>query len=203
MFKHITDIDLKLISLFSKDYAKSYTIREMTLILKINYPHAFNRVKKLVKQNIIIETKKGGSNEIRINLQNLESIKLLSYIDENQKAENPSLNIIIREIIQIDPFASIGLFGSRVSGKAAKDSDWDLFIITAKRRDIEKIIHKLSFAKEIQFQVFDIDEFKNSLLTSEETVVKHIIRNKQILYNPHPFYNIINDWEKIKNAQES
>lgn len=203
MLGNITDIDLKILSLFARDYAKSYTIREMTLILNINYSHAFKRINELIKSNILLKVKKGKANEIRINLQNLESIKLLSYIDENQKAKNPSLDIIINEIIQIDPFASIGLFGSRVSGKATKDSDWDMFIITTKRRDIEKATHKMSYAKDIQFQVFDIDEFRNNLLTSEETVVKHIIRNKQILYNPHPFYAIIKNWEKIINAPQS
>jgi hypothetical protein len=59
---------------------------------------------------------------------------------------------------------------------------------------------KFPYARDIQLQVFTLEEFENSLLSTEETVVKHIVKNKQIIYNPHPFYNIIYKWEKIRYA---
>lgn len=203
MLENITDIDLKILNLFTRDYAKSYTIREMTILLKINYSHAFNRINNMINHSILLKNKIGCSNEIKININNIETIKLLSYIDESNKVKNPSLNIIIRELVEVDPFICVGLFGSRVSKKATKDSDWDIFIISTKRKEIEKVLNKFSYLKDLEFQVFDAQEFTDSLLTSEETVVKHIVRNKQILYNAHPFYNIITKWERIKDVKTS
>ncbi len=204
MLEDTTLIDLKILSLFIRDYAGSYSIRDMTKRLNINYPNAFKRVKLLVKKRILIEKKEGQVNHISFNIANIDSIQLLSFVEEqeSQKIENSALKLIAQEIIKADPLACVGLFGSRVSGKAKKDSDWDVFIICRadKARVLEKIMAKFPHNKNIQLQVFPIDEFWDSLLTAEETVVKHIVRNKQIIYNPHPFYSTIYNWEMVKYA---
>ena len=101
---------------------------------------------------------------------------------------------------QSESLSCIGMFGSRVSGKARKDSDWDVFIITTRKKNMEKISSKFPYAKDIHLEIFSLEEFEDSLISREETVVKHIVRNKQILFNPHPFYSIIYNWEKIKYA---
>jgi len=202
MLENITEIDMKIISLFTKNYAKTYTIRQITTELDINYSHAFKRIKEMIQNEILVQSKQGQANIISINIFNLDAIKLLGFVDEMKRVENPMLYKIISEVISIDPFACTGLFGSRVSGKATKKSDWDLFIITTKQKKTERTLSKFSYTKNIQIQVFDITEFEQSLLNTEETVVKHIVKNKQILYNPHPFYNIIRKWEKIKHAPE-
>jgi len=198
MFKNI--IDFKILNLYSKDYSSSYSIREITKILNINYSHTFKRINELVKEGILTKEKKGQANNITFNIKNLEAVKLLSFVEENKKIENPTLKLVIKEAINIDPFSCIGLFGSRVSGGAKKDSDWDVFIITAKKKNMEKIGAKFPYAKNIHFEVFSIDEFEDNLVAREDTVVKHIVRNKQILFNPYPFYNIINNWEMVKYA---
>lgn len=202
MFEDITIIDLKIMSLYTKDYSATFSIRNITQRLNINYSNAFKRVKELIKEGILMEKKMGKSNGISLNLMNLGTIQLLSFVEEQETKElkNTTLRLLASDAIQIDPFSCIGIFGSRVSGKATKESDWDVFIITNKRKEMEKIIAKFPFATNIQLQVFTLEEFENSLMSPEETVVKHIIRNKQIIYNPHPFYNIIYKWEKIKYA---
>ena len=128
MFKNI--IDFKILNLYSKDYSSSYSIREITKILNINYSHTFKRINELVKEGILTKEKKGQANNITFNIKNLEAVKLLSFVEENKKIENPTLKLVIKEATNIDPFSCIGLFGSRVSGKAKKDSDWDVLILT-------------------------------------------------------------------------
>lgn len=198
MFKDI--IDFKILSLYSKDYVAVYSIREMTKILKINYSHAFKRINELIKEDILIKNKIGQVNHISFNVKNFEAIKLLSFVEEYKKIDNSTLKLIIKEAVNIDPFSCTGLFGSRVSGKAKKDSDWDVFIITAKKKNMEKIESKFPYVKNIHLEIFSVDEFYDNLITKEDTVVKHIVRNKQILFNPHPFYNLIYNWEMIKHA---
>lgn len=204
MFENITRIDLKILSLFIKNYSSSYSIHRITTLLNINYSNTFKRVKKLVKKGILNEEKSGKSNELTLNIKNILTIHILSFIEqlEAKRYKNLSLFQIADEAIKIDPFACIGLFGSRVSGKAKKESDWDLFVIANKenKKELEKIIRKFPYLKNIQLLVFSLEEFEDSILSPEETVVKHIIKNKQIIYNPYPFYNIIKKWEMIKYA---
>jgi predicted nucleotidyltransferase len=203
MLQDITEIDLRILSLYSIDYTKAYTIRHITANLDINYAHAFKRIKTLVRRHILLLSKSGQANSITINLSNLDAIRLLSFIEETSPHHNEHLEIIIKEVTAIDPFACIGLFGSRAKGSARKDSDWDVFIITAYQNEIERLKSRFSYMKDVDLQVFDINEFKESLLSTEETVIKHIVRNKQIIYNPHPFYNLIRWWEAIKHAPGS
>lgn len=204
MLEDITIIDLKILSLFIKDYSVAFSIRQITRSLGINYPHAFRRIKKLVKDEILLINKVGQANSMMLNIKNIAAIQLISFVEEQEskKFKNTTLKLIAKEAIQIDPLLCIGLFGSRISGKATKESDWDVFIICQKnkRKEMEKIMTKFPYTRNIQLQVFSVEEFQESLLTLEETVVKHIVKNKQIIYNPHPFYSIIQKWEMIKYA---
>lgn len=151
-----------------------------------------------------MEKKAGQVNNVSLNIQNMDTIHLLSFVEEREskKIKYSALRLIAEEAASIDPLCCIGLFGSRVAGKATKESDWDMFIITQKSRkkEMEKIMSKFPFVKNVQLQVFSLEEFEESLFSPEETVIKHIVRNKRIIYNPHPFYNIIKKWEKVKYA---
>src|SRR3989344_2313098 len=93
MFKDI--IDFKILNLYSKDYSSSYSIREITKILNINYSHTFKRINELVKEGILTKEKKGQANNITFNIKNLEAVKLLSFVEENKKIENPTLKLEI------------------------------------------------------------------------------------------------------------
>ena len=195
MLKDITSIDLKIFSLFVKDYAEHFSIRQITKKLSINYSHAFKRIKFLVNDKLLLERKEGQVNHISLNIQNINTIQILCFVEEQEskKLKHSTLSLLIKEIVKIDPFACFGLFGSRVSGKATKNSDWDLFIITQEKKlkQMNKVMTKFPHITDIQLQVFSLEEFQESLLSAEETVVKHIVRNKQIIYNPHVYYNII------------
>jgi len=204
MLNNITEIDLKLLSLYSKDYAAEYSILEMTKLLNINYSNAFRRVSLLLENQILKKTKKGHSNILSLNLLNIPTLQLMSYVDEidGRKIKNAALHLLVQEALQLDPTASVGIFGSRVSGRATKESDWDIFVITQKNyvKEMEKIIAKVPHSQEMHLIALSKEEFEESLISGEETVVKHIIRNKQMIYNPHPFYNIIYKWEKLKHV---
>jgi predicted nucleotidyltransferase len=199
MFKHITIVNLKILSLFVRDYTANFSIREITTKLKINYSNTYKRVMELAKEEVLVIKKAGQVNHVSFNIHSIDAVQMLSFVEgqESKSLKHSVLRSLADEAVGIDPYACIGLFGSRVSGKARKQSDWDVFIITEKRKEMEKIMSKFPFAKDVQLQVFTRAEFENSLISAEETVVKHIIRNKLIIYNPYPFYNIALNWEKI------
>jgi predicted nucleotidyltransferase len=204
MFEDITLIDLRIIGLYTPDYAAGYSIRQMTQLLDINYSHAFKRIKRLVKNSVLSQIKEGQANRISLNLKNIESIQLVSFVEEQEskRLKNSTLRLLAKEAALIDPLSCVGVFGSRVSGRDVKESDWDVFVITQspKRTEMEKILAKFPYDESLQLQVFSVEEFRQSLLSPAETVVRHIVRNKLIIYNPHPFYNIIMEWEKTRYA---
>ncbi|MDI6737603.1 MAG: nucleotidyltransferase domain-containing protein [Nanoarchaeota archaeon] len=202
MLKDITEIDRKIIGLYIPNYSASYSIRQMTSILKINYSYAFKRVKKLVKGGALIGSRVGASNSISLNIKSDDGFRLISSVEEMQEINNSTLQLMMQEARTTDPMCCMGLFGSRASGKAAAGSDWDVFIITRKekKQDMGRIMGKFPHANGIHLLVFGIEEFKGGMLSIEENVVKHIIHNKQILYNPAPFYSLILLWEKMKYA---
>jgi predicted nucleotidyltransferase/predicted transcriptional regulator len=202
MFEHISAIDFRILSLYIKNYSRILSIRQITMLLNINYSNAFKRIKKLAKSRLLLLKKEHQANAVSLNMQNTGAIQVISFVEEmeSQKIKNTTLKMICQEALLLDAFCCVGLFGSRVSGKAAKDSDWDVFIITHKVKEMQKILSKFPFAINIHIEVFSLEEFEESLFSAEETVVKHIVKNKQILYNPHPFYNIIYKWEKAKYA---
>src|SRR3989344_7053846 len=205
MSEHITAIDLKILSMYATDYNADYSIKEITDKLGINYSNGFKRVKILAEKEILLIGKQGQANRIKLNLNSIEAIQLISFVEEQEssKLRNTNLIQITKEAILIDPLVCIGLFGSSASGTARKDSDWDLFAITEKKIEISKLMSKFPFMRNIHLQVFNADEFKDNLVSAEEHVVKHIIRNKRIIHNPYPFYGIIYYWEKVKNAPKS
>jgi predicted nucleotidyltransferase len=198
MFKHITEIDMKILSVFIQDYSARYTLREITEKKKINYANAHKRFKFLVENNFLKSKKSGSSHIISLNL-NPNTISLISYVEAINKPEHLLFDNLIKKLVQMDSLACIGLFGSRINGKSKKNSDWDIFIITNNRREIEKELNTLSY-NDFDFTVIEEKEFLDSLNSSEETVVKHIVLNKRIIYNPFPFYNLIYTWEMIKNV---
>jgi predicted nucleotidyltransferase len=190
-------VDMKIIGLYVPDYSREYSIREMIADLSLNYPNTFKRIKTLIKSNVLIEKKARNISKITFNVNNADAISLLSFVEQQQIIK---LNQIIKTISHEDPFACIGLFGSRASRKAKKDSDWDVFIISSDRQRIEKLSKTFPLDKDVNFEIFSADEFKESLVSSEENVVKHIVKNKRLLYNPYPFYSIIREWEMKKYA---
>lgn len=200
MLENISKIDLRILSLYTKDYSSVFSIRQMTNILNINYSNAFKRIKAMVKKEIIIQKKTGKVNNISLNILNLNAVKLISFIEETKEVKNTTIRLLTKEAVQIDPFCCIGIFGSRVSGRHTKSSDWDVFIITQKRKEMEKIMRQFPYSKGIQLQVISQKEFESSLLSPKDNLVKQIVRNKQIIYNPHPYYNIMQKWEMIKYA---
>ena len=196
--------DLKILTLYARDYAASYSIHQITQKLKLNYSYTFKRIKSLVKLNILTLKKEGQSNKVSLNSKNLDSLRLIGLVEQQEvrKMNNPQLELLAKEALQMDPFCCIGLFGSRVSGKANKDSDWAVFILCSKSKikQMGKILSKLPYLKNIQLQIFSEEEFQESLASPEETVIKHMIRNKLIIYNHFPFYNLISYFERIKYA---
>ena len=59
------------------------------------------QVRNLVKT---FPTKEGlltAVNNISFNIKNLEAVKLLGFVEENKKVENPALNLIIKEAVKI------------------------------------------------------------------------------------------------------
>lgn len=200
MLNNITSIDGKLLAQFIPDYQARFTIRGLISTAGINYPHGYSRIKYLAQNQILKQNKTIHSNEITLIL-NTQSIGILSMIEPNTIMIPKTLTGLIEKISATDPFACIGIFGSRALKIQDSGSDWDIFVITQMPKAIQKTCKKaLILDEKLNIIPITSEEFLDSQKTSEENLAKHILRKKIILHNPFPFYNMARQWELIKNG---
>lgn len=106
------------------------------------------------------------------------------YSNDNAKG---FLNNARKAILDVEPDAMIYLFGSRATGNATDDSDWDLLILLPGKVDWkrkEKIIESLVEVEIKYKEVFGIVVIELNKWNNEE------------LFHATPFYNSV-DQEKI------
>lgn len=90
-------------------------------------------------------------------------------------------DIIKRNVREVDPAAEVWLYGSRVRGSAGKDSDWDVLVLSAKK--------KVSFADEEKFMDHICD-----VIVSTGQFVHLFVYGKEDWYTNHsmtPFYQSV------------
>src|SRR4030042_227187 len=83
---------LNIMNLFRKDIFLKKTIREVSMLLKKDYPNTYNAVMELEKEGFIRIEKVGKSKVCSIEL-NQKTISLLSFLDEQESFEANIPNI--------------------------------------------------------------------------------------------------------------
>ena len=88
------------------------------------------------------------------------------------------LKQVKQKILEIEPGATIILYGSRSRGDATKDSDWDFLILVNKRYDYKQV-------EKIRNHLFEVELQSDEILSS-------IIRSRAEWNSPKymltPFY---------------
>jgi predicted nucleotidyltransferase len=165
---------------------------------------AFNTLRMLVKNNILISNRKANLDIYHINLNNPVSIQLLQYLEAQENLCFSQLELV-SELIEKTPIKNYCLiiFGSYANNKNTKNSDIDIcFLIDNK--DIEKKIKpyvnelKLDHPITIDEHYITFEDFIKMLLRNEENLGKQIFRKHKIFYNADIYYQLIK--EAYKNG---
>lgn len=127
--------------LLFEDLTKDFTIREISLTLKLPYPQTHRTISSLLKKKLIKKRKKGKSWLINLVLSethdpylNIETERKKELIDKHK-----IIKILIEDLerTEYNQFICI-LFGSYAEKKAKKDSDIDLLFIIPQEYNYEK-----------------------------------------------------------------
>ncbi|MFH1126513.1 MAG: nucleotidyltransferase domain-containing protein [archaeon] len=196
----LTKKEQRIIDIFRKQLSGSFTINEISRIIKTtSYSWTFNTVKKLAKKGILKLETKGHSKIARIDLDSALAIKYLSLLDELEACEReiPNIDEIFRMIGT--PYFTLIIAGSYAKGTQAKKSDLDIVVITDS--DTTSIHNTLKNKGELMIPqmhpyVFTKKEYLNMLLSKEENYGKLIYKNRLIYFGAQNYYLIINEAKK-------
>lgn len=136
----------------------------------------------------------GGTEGMMRILQHLQDLGLVDFVD-NQRAvrlhdENTSVQILKRFLAICDlenlrallePISSKGiLFGSRASGRARSDSDYDLFIVSDQPEEVRKVAGRHPLGKAVELVVWTPDRYER--IASEDSGLQQKLSQGIVLW---------------------
>lgn len=137
----ITNSRIKLLKTLLASPKETYTIRALSKKAGINYRQAYEEAIKMNKDNLISIAKQGNSSICSINLQTdtalyayVESLRTRDFIKNSNK-----IQLVAKELEKISTsFCTAILFGSHAKGKATKDSDIDILLVSKNPEETEQ-----------------------------------------------------------------
>jgi predicted nucleotidyltransferase len=189
------DNNLKIINYLGKNMTKSFTMHELSKILKIPYATFYRTILKM--KDIINTDKIGHSNSISLNLGNSILKHFLIISSDEEKKEFLKKQPIINKIaLELNTNDAVILFGSYAKHNQKENSDIDLLIINNKgNKSISFSKYELLFKKKINPIFVTGKEFYLMLQEKDENLGKQVLNNHIILNNPETL------WECVLNGK--
>jgi len=191
---------IEIINLFKKNIFLSKTIREISLTLNKDYPTIYNAIKELADKNILNTKEVGKSKVCELNL-NMNSISVLSFLDEQEAISKniPNMDKILNFKEFLDDILLIT--GSYAESKETKKSDIDLVIITKENAfQKQKLAENLTylFLPRIHVIVITQKDFMDMLRDKKANFGKEIFNKRLIFRNAQRYYELLK--EAIENG---
>jgi len=185
--------ELNIMNLFRKDIFLKKTIREISIILKKDYPNTYNAITELEKEGFLKIEKIGKSKLCSVNLSQ-KTISLLSFLDEQESFDANIPNIV--KILDFKEFEEdiLLITGSYVLGKQTKASDIDLvLIVKGKSFEKQKLFENLTSLMIPKFHILVLSykDFTDMLLDKKPNFGKEIFNKRLIFKNTERYYNLI------------
>jgi len=186
---------LEVMNLFRKNIFLKRTIREISILLKKDYPNTYNAIIELEKEEFLKIEKIGKSKLCSVEL-NQKTISLFSFLDEQESFEANIPNI--NKILNFKEFDDdiIIITGSYALGKQTKASDIDLILIVKEKSfEKQKLLENLSslMIPKVHALVFSYKDFVDMLLDKKPNLGKEIFNKRLIFKNTSKYYNLINE----------
>lgn len=152
----------KILKLFFEEPTKEINVREVARLLEISPPTASKKLKKFAKDDLLIERKEKGFNLYKADLDSDGYRDLKVYYNIRKVKECGLFDSLNKFYLK----PTIVLFGSAAHGLDIENSDFDILIISEKKKqfpEIKKYEKKINRKLQI-FVVKKINELKNEYL---------------------------------------
>ncbi|MDK2907922.1 MAG: uncharacterized protein PWQ87_380 [Candidatus Woesearchaeota archaeon] len=195
MITKVNDVDLRILSLFTKSYNKEYYIREVEKLLGISSRTALVTLAKLEKKGILESKIRGKIKTYSIKKSGLsreyfvltEQYKKIQFLEKNQ---------LIKEVLEKAEDNMHGIvivFGSYAKGIQKKDSDLDIFIVGKYDEDRIKEVGK-KYGIDINIKWYPMKIFEKEINT--DILLKEVIENHIIIKGVEGFVGRVAKWIK-------
>lgn len=193
MVTKVNDIDLRVLSLFTKGYNKGLYIREVEKLLKISSRTALVTLDKLEKRGIL-ESKTRGKIKVYTIKKTGTAKEYFLFTEQYKKICFLEKYKLIKEIIEKleDVFKGIVvLFGSYAKGIQKEDSDLDLFIVGKHdEKKIKEAGHK--YGIEINIKSYPMNIFEKEI--NEDILLKEVVENHILINDAEGFVRRVTKW---------
>ena len=193
-----TKTEIIVMELFVSKILDSFTIREVSRLIKKDLKIVHTSIKRLIKDGFII---KDNHNALKLNYQ--KNVQDLAYVENIRKEKFFKKNNLIK--IHINNFLNktqnhffvLLVFVSYVAEKQNKKSDIDLLVILPSEDD--KFERELKASLSISIPKFDIniatlESFREMLQKRDELNVINEAFNKHILlYGAEQYYSLLGE----------
>lgn len=136
----------------------------------------------------------GGADGLEAILKDLQIIGLVDFVDNDRAVrlhdDNMSVQVLKRVVAICDleslrkllePISTKGiLFGSRASGRARSDSDYDLFVVTDQPGQAVEIAARHPLGKAVELVAWTPDKFER--IESDDPALKQKLENGIVLW---------------------
>ncbi len=195
MITKVNNMDLKVLSLFTKGYDKEYYIREVEKLLNVSSRTALVTLAKLEKKSILVSKVKGKIKSYSIKKSTL-SREFFLLTEQYKKIQFMEKNHLVKEILEKsdeDIQGILIIFGSYAKGMDKADSDLDLLIVGKYN---EKKITKVGkmYGIDINIKSYPMNIFKNEM--HDDFLLKEIAENHIIIKGAEKFVRSITKWIK-------
>lgn len=166
-----------------------FTIRELSIIRKINYKSAYQALGKLEKDGSVEIRKKGNTKLCSFSKKFTNKVFVAERERLAEALMDSNLRIIHKELKQIGTQAIILLFGSYAKGTKGKHSDIDLLVISENKERVQKAISWIP--KDIHVTPLTYIEFNTMLRSKDFSVVSEAVKKNIILLGIEDYYRFI------------
>lgn len=186
---------LDIMNLFRKNTFLKKTIREISLLLKKDYPNTYNAIIELEKEGFLKIEKIGKSKLCSVEI-NPKTISLFSFLDEQESFEANIPNI--NKILDFKEFDDdiILVTGSYALGKQTKASDIDIVLVVKEKAfEKQKLLENITslIIPKVHALVFSYKDFVDMLLDKKPNLGKEVFNKRLIFKNTARYYNLINE----------
>jgi len=180
-----------ILKLLIENQEKTFSIRQIAIIRKINYKSAYNAIQSLAKEGVISLENKGNITLCSFSRKFNDSVFIVEDYRLHELLKNKNFQIIYNRICKVNAQFILLLFGSYAKKQESKHSDIDLLVISNDAKPIEVQIKLLPL--NIHLTSITYENFIALLKSKEFTVVSEAIKHNILLFGIEDYYRLINN----------
>lgn len=193
-----TKTEIKVLKLFVSRILDSFTIREVSRIIKKDLKIVHVSIKQLINKGYFLQEKHNG---LKLNYK--QNISDLAYIENMRKEDfyrkNKMIKLYINKFIEKTKhkFFILLVFGSYASGKQTKTSDIDLLAVTPEYNESFERELKATLSSSMNYfhvNMINTESFYEMLKKREElNIVNETLNNHILLYGAEIYYAFLSE----------